>query len=220
MKTELIVFDFDGTLADTTATILATYMMVIEKIGADKRSDAECQATIGLPLKEGFRQLYPDFSEAQLDNCVETYRIIFDENKQKLVPKLYPEVKETLEAFATMGIEMSIASSRSRDSLIEFCENCGIIQCFSLILGADNVMNPKPDPEPVLITLERLGRVSGNTLVVGDMPVDIAMGNGAGCATIGVTYGNSSRRELMDAGADFVIDRFSELTKYINTDLQ
>lgn len=210
-KPKLIIFDFDGTLADTTATILCTYKMAIEKIGAPSRTDAECQATIGLPLKEGFRQLYPDFSEEQLDNCVSTYRSIFNTNKKSLVPKLYPGVKDTLNQLAEMGIQMSVASSRSRESLVEFCDDNGITNYFSLILGADDVTHAKPNPEPVLITLERIRQEADQTVVVGDMPVDIAMGNGAGCRTIGVTYGNSSRRDLINAGANFIIDSFPEL---------
>lgn len=211
MTPSLIIFDFDGTLADTTAAILSTYRMAIDELRAGSRSDAQCQSTIGVPLKEGFRQLYPDFSDGQLDTCVSTYRRIFTENKLKLIPRLFPGVKETLEKLEKEGIQMSVASSRSKESLVEFCDKCGISRYFSLILGADDVTNAKPNPEPVLTTLKRLKQKAGMTLVVGDMPVDIAMGRGAGCETVGVTYGNASRSDLMCAGADYVIDSFPNL---------
>ncbi len=211
MTPRLIIFDFDGTLADTTATILHTYRLTIEALGAQARSDAECQATIGLPLKEGFRQLYPDFSEAQLDTCVATYRSIFNANKMNLVPSLYPGVRDTLERLAEMGIQMSIASSRARQSLVEFCDENDITHYFSLILGADDVAAAKPDPAPVLATLSSLAQDADHTIVVGDMPVDIQMGRGARCRTVGVTYGNSTRRELTNAGAYYTIDSFPEL---------
>lgn len=211
MQPRLVVFDFDGTLADTTATILATYQNTIRALGSDARTDAECKATIGLPLKEGFRQLYPDYSEEQLDECTRTYRRIFTENKQALIPRLYPGVRETLKALAGTGMRMSIASSRSRASLVEFCEDTGIASYFELILGADDVAKAKPDPEPVLETLQRLNESADEAIVVGDMPVDIMMGKGAGCRTIGVTYGNSSRRDLAKAGATFIIDSMPEL---------
>lgn len=211
MQPELIIFDFDGTLADTTATILATYQGAIKEVGAAPRTDAECQATIGLPLKEGFMLLYPEFGEDEIDRCVNTYRKIFIANKSKLIPKLYPGVMDTLEEFHRRGYEMSVASSRSRWSLLEFCDDNKISHFFKLILGADDVTHAKPDPEPVLKTLEILKKKPEAAVVVGDMPVDIAMGRGAGCRTVGVTYGNSCREQLEAAGADKVIDAFPEL---------
>lgn len=208
---QLIIFDFDGTLADTTATILQTYRMAIKELGAESRTDTECQATIGLPLKEGFTRLYPDLDTSALDNCVAVYRRIFNDNKHLLIPKLYEGVKETLGRLSNMGIQMSIASSRSRESLIEFCHDNGIFEFFSLVLGADDVARAKPDPEPVLLTLERLDKKANQAIVVGDMPVDIEMGRGAGCRTVGVTYGNSSRQDLEKSGASFIIDSFPHL---------
>lgn len=215
MPAKLIVFDFDGTLADTTALILWTYRAAIGSLGFASRTGAECRATIGLPLREGFRQLYPDCTEAGLDNCTATYRRIFNDNKAWLVPKLYPGVKPTLEALHSHGIEMSVASSRSNASLMEFCSANGLTPFFKLVLGADDVARAKPDPEPVLRTLAALGHEPASTLVVGDMPVDIAMGRGAGCRTVGVAYGNSGREELSCAGADWVIGAFPELLAYV-----
>lgn len=210
----LIIFDFDGTLADTTGVILATYRATIKQLGLPPRSDDECRATIGLPLKEGFRALYTDYSEERLD-FVATYRNIFNEIKQTIKPRLFAGVKETLKKLKEHGFVMSVASSRSHASLVEYCETCGIDDMFSLILGADDVCRAKPDPEPVLFTLRKLGAKANDTVVVGDMPVDIAMGKGAGCTTVGVSYGNSSRDELMECGADYVVDKFADLLKLL-----
>lgn len=214
MQPRLIIFDFDGTLADTTSTILSTYHATIAELHADNRNDAELRATIGFPLKEGFRHLYPEYNDAQLDLCVNTYRRIFNENKTRLVPRLFPGVRETLDKLAKAGIALTIASSRSRESLIEFCETTGIAKYFSLILGANDVVRSKPDPAPVLQTLAELGCKADECIVVGDMPVDIAMGQGAGCRCVGVSYGNSSRSGLTAAGADIVIDTMAELPPY------
>ena len=76
----------------------------------------------------------------------------------------------------------------------------------SYVLGADNVTHAKPHPEPVLKTMAEMGFGAGETLVVGDMPVDILMGKGAGARTCAVTYGNATREELEAAGADVIID--------------
>jgi phosphoglycolate phosphatase len=110
----------------------------------------------------------------------------------------------------------------------------GISESISYLIGADDVKKAKPEPEPVLNTLSAMngrssesrracsdGRVvtdedevnyeASETLVVGDMAVDILMGANAGAKTCGVTWGNGTRKELQEAGADFIIDGMKEL---------
>jgi phosphoglycolate phosphatase len=87
----------------------------------------------------------------------------------------------------------------------------GIAPLISYVLGANSVTHAKPHPEPVLKTMADLGYAPGETLVVGDMPVDIQMGKGAGARTCGVTYGNASREALAEAGADILIDDFAQM---------
>ena len=115
----------------------------------------------------------------------------------------------------TMGYpvagENEIASSRMSGSLNGFLNNMGISDLISYVVGADNVTFAKPHPEPVLKTLEALGVPPSEAMVIGDMPVDIIMGRQAGVKTCGVTYGNSSRKDLEEAGADYIIDDFPSL---------
>jgi phosphoglycolate phosphatase len=125
-------------------------------------------------------------------------------------------VKETLEWLYGRGYVLTVASSRHSSSLNAFLRDMGIAECFQYVLGADNVAKAKPDPEPVLQTMRDLGYKPAETLVVGDMPVDIFMGARAGASTVGVTYGNSNRPELMQARADYVLDHFSELKTVLN----
>lgn len=215
MNYNLVIFDFDGTLADTTQSILETYRATFDELGVKRPSDKACQSTIGVPLREGFRMLFPDSDDARLDEFVKTYRSIYAANQQSLVPELFPDVAETLEAFSDAGIKMSIASSRSRVSLKAFCMDRGIEKYFDLILGCEDVLKPKPSPVPVFETLLTLCMNPDEALVVGDMPVDIAMGRGAGCRTVGVTYGNSSAEALKVAGATFVINDLKKLREIV-----
>ena len=76
----------------------------------------------------------------------------------------------------------------------------------------------KPHPEPVLKTLEAMGFEAGQTLVVGDMAVDILMGANAGARTCGVTWGNGTREDLEKAGADIIINSIEELIEIVNDD--
>ena len=208
---KLIIFDFDGTLGDTRRNIILTLQQTMQALGLEVRDEATCGATIGLRLEDGFRKLYPDLDDTGIATCAGTYRSLFDENKKTLVPALFPGVVETLTELQRRGLTMTIATSRSSRSLQEFLTDMGIADFMSYVVSGDMVQKGKPDPEPVLKTLAALGVDASEALVVGDMPVDILMGRGAGAATCGVTWGNATREELATSGADFILDRMSDL---------
>lgn len=211
MKIKLIIFDFDGTLGDTRANIIMTMQETMRVLGYLVAGEEAIAATIGLTLEDGFRELFPGLTERDILRCAEVYRDLFEKNRRKMVPKLFPHVKETLNLLKGRGYILSVASSRQSVSLRGFLHDMSVEDCISYILGADNVEKSKPDPEPVLKTLRELGIPAEESLVVGDMPVDIIMGLRAGAATCGVTYGNSSRDDLVEAGAGYIIDDISEL---------
>ena len=177
--------------------------------------EARCAATIGLTLKDSFKTLFPQLTDEEAEKCAVTYRRIFEVNKKKMVPQLFPHVAETLAELKRRGITMTVASSRNTTSLRGFLKDMGIEQYISYVLGAEDVTKPKPDPEPVLKTLTALCFAAEETIVVGDMPVDILMGRNADTRTCGVTYGNASRQQLENAGANFVIDDMEALIENV-----
>ena len=208
---KLIIFDFDGTLGDTQRNIVLTLQQTMKTLGLAVQDEETCTATIGLTLGDSFRRMYPELDETRINECLDTYRRLFDENKKILVPALFPGVVETLDTLKKKGLTMSIASSRSSKSLNEFLTDMGIADYMSFVIAGDHVEKGKPDPEPVLKTLAALGADASETLVVGDMPVDMFMGRRAGAITCGVTWGNATRQDLQDAGADYIIDDMTDL---------
>ena len=211
MSIKLIIFDFDGTLGDTRRNIVTTMQMAIKEMQLPERSESECASTIGLPLAGCFRTLFPDIQEELIPRCAETYRRIFNENLRKITPEAFPGVVKTLKNLKERGLTLTIASSRSRNSLTELTRDMGIADYISYLIGADDVKEAKPKPEPVLKTLAAMQFAASETLVVGDMAVDIQMGANAGAKTCGVTWGNGSREDLNEAGADYIIDSMEEL---------
>lgn len=211
LKKGLIIFDFDGTLGDTRRNIVTTMQMTIAELHLPNRSEEDCSATIGLPLAGCFRMLFPDIQDDFISRCAETYRRLFNENQKTIQPHAFLGVVETLSVLHQKGFVLTIASSRSRNSLTELTRNMGIADYISYLLGADDVKEAKPKPEPVLKTLADLHFDADETLVVGDMVVDIQMGTKAGVRTCGVTWGNGAKEELEDAGATFIINRIEEL---------
>ena len=211
---KLIIFDFDGTLADTRQLIVETMQQTIPALGLLPCTDEQCASMIGLPLKQAFTDLIP-MSDQMGDQCVDTYRHIFNENNATYVIPTFPDVIDTLLNLSASGYILTIASSRSRKSLLDFVYSMHLEEIFSYILGADDVIHAKPHPEPVLRTLEAFNCSPEEALVVGDMKYDIEMGRRAGTRTCGVTYGNGSSQDLKEAGADFMVDDFKDILTYL-----
>ena len=211
---KLIIFDFDGTLADTRQLIVETMQQTIQALELTPCTDEQCASMIGLPLKQAFIELIP-MSDEMGDRCVDTYRRIFNENNTLYVIPTFPNVIDTLFRLSAEGYILTIASSRSRKSLLDFVHTMHLEEIFSYILGADDVILSKPHPEPVLRTLEAFDCSPEEALVVGDMKYDIEMGRRAGTRTCGVTYGNGSPQDLREAGADFIVNNFEEILTLI-----
>ena len=215
METKVIIFDFDGTLCDTRSNIIIAFRATMEHLGLEMRDEETCGATIGLTLRDGFKSMYPDFDDAKIDYCVDTYREIFAERRKELMPDLFPGVKETLEALRKRGYRMAIATSRLTDSLMLFMRHHGIDHYFEYAVGSDSVTHHKPHPEPALKTLRELNIAPSEAIMVGDMPVDIAMAHNAGIRAIGVDYGNATREELEAAEADWIVDSITKILEII-----
>lgn len=208
MNIRTIILDFDGTMGDSLSLIVRTLQQTICECRLPRRTDEECAATIGLPLYQAFVSMF-GISDADGQRCADTYRRIFMENKQEMIVKPFPNVIDTIRKLKASGKTLAIASSRSRQSLVEYVKQYDIMDCISCIVASDDIEKAKPAPDMVLRVLELTGGTPDTTLTVGDMTYDIDMGRAAGTLTCGVTYGNGTREDLSDA--DFLIDDFSEL---------
>ena len=213
---KLVIFDFDGTLADTKENIILTFQMTMKELGVEIKSRQECAATIGLTLEDAFKVLYPGMAAEKYIMLRDTYRRIFKENRKILVPGLFPEVMETLEELRRRGYLMSIASSRQSPSLHSFLEDMKIAHLFEYAVGGDNVEHPKPAPDAVLQILRHYNLSAEEAFVVGDMPFDINMATNAGVKSCGVTWGNADAAQLKESGANYIIDKMSQLLEILN----
>lgn len=217
MKYRNIIFDFDGTLVDTSALITATMQRTLKALNLPPKSDRECKSMIGFRLAEIPSILWPEIPDLS-ERYAKTYREIFNFIKDEFKVNMFPHVFETLKALNREGIRMAIASSRSKASLLEYCSDMHIMEYFQMLVGGGEVKNGKPAPDPVNLILATQGWNKAETLMVGDMNVDILMGKAAGTDTCGVTYGNGSFIELQEAGADYIISDFSALSAILTWD--
>ena len=130
-----IIFDFDGTLADTQRGILATSQETLRRMGLPPADDAALAATIGLPLIENFTR-GAGLSEEEARRAVAIYRSIFDEVAVPVI-QLFPGIEETLRTLAERGIPMAVASSRGQRSLEMLMTRTGLAQYIpvSMVFG-------------------------------------------------------------------------------------
>lgn len=206
----MYIFDFDGTLMNTSAVILATIKATIKEMHLPERTEEQCRSIIGIRTDEAGKFLYPD-SDISNEVFARTFRENYARLRKDADEQAYPGVISTLAELRRLGEKMAIASSRREDSLREYLKGLGIEDWFEAVVGAESVTKGKPDPEPVLLILRKLNWNPQTTLVVGDADVDIEMGNRAGCLTCAVTYGNGSESALRAARPNFIISNFPEI---------
>ena len=204
-----LIFDFDGTLADTTEGIVLCTQETLREMGLPVASAARIRATIGLPLRECFER-GTDTPQERLDEAVAVYRRLFT---GIAIPRtvLYEGVPQTLAALCGRGLMLSIATSRSGKTLRELLGVLGIREPFCELAATEEVLHPKPAPDLALLLMERLGTRPEETVVIGDTVFDLQMGRAAGCRTVGVTFGNQDRPQLETARPDWIVDRFPAL---------
>ncbi len=215
LKIKAIILDFDGTIADTRQSIIATVKQTLDMLCLPAPDDSEIQKVIGLPLRDTFVRAAKIVDETLIAQAISLYRVLYNNISLNTV-KLFPHVPETLKALHDDGFILSIASSKGKNSLTRLLELLNISHYITSILGEQDVQNRKPAPDMVLKILHQVHINAEETMVIGDTQYDILMGQNAGCFTCGVSYGNHTREMLQQQGADYIIDDFAQLTHIVS----
>ncbi len=213
----LLILDFDGTLADTSAGIVRTMKATFKECNYPQPQDEAVVNTIGLPLSSSIRQLAGIGNEEEVAHAVAVYRRLFEQVGATEVA-LFPEVAATLQELTGRGVRAAIATSRGRASVMELCRRLGIAPCMAAYVAVEDVERKKPEPESVEKLLDEFALSPAEALVVGDTSYDIAMGRAAGCPTCGVTYGNHTAEQLAVAGADVLVGQFGAIRELFITE--
>lgn len=211
MPPPLVIFDFDGTIADSGRSIALTAQIALASHGEAPIDDEAFTSRIGLPLGQIFSEVVPDLDPARCDALVATYRERFPE-VSRLHSKLFEGIVEILHALRRAGSSLAIATGKSTSGAHHSIERLGLDpSLFARVVGTDGVPRPKPHPDMVQHIVRELGAASDTTCVVGDTSFDMAMGRAAGAHCVGVTWGSHSRATLEAAGASSIADTRAEL---------
>ncbi|ANE35483.1 HAD-superfamily hydrolase, subfamily IA, probable phosphoglycolate phosphatase [Campylobacter iguaniorum] len=209
-----ILFDLDGTLIDSTSSILHGFHTAFDKFSFPNPTDEQICSLIGHPLDYMFanlgvrNELVWDFVAAYKEAYRQKY---LDETK--LLDGAFEAVAMASE-FADLGVVTTKTSKYS----VYLLEHLNIAKYFKTIIGKDDVTNPKPDPEPILKALKRLNKPAINAFMVGDTPMDANSAKAAGIVSIGVTCGYENSDTLKSC-CDFVCLNAKEAVNHIKSRL-
>ena len=205
---DVFLFDLDGTLIDSLELIRRSLVHTLASHGLPALTRAEWLDGLGTPLVAQFRRYTDD--PRQLDALVRTYRTWNLAHHDALV-RPYDGVRAALESLKDSGGRLGVVTSKQRASARRGLERCGLADLFEVLVGADDVDQGKPAPDPVLLALERLGARAERAIYVGDAPHDITAGRAAGTRTAAVLWGSLSRAELEPHQPDSWIDQPPDL---------
>jgi phosphoglycolate phosphatase len=220
---KLIIFDLDGTLADTSQDITDALNHALKPFGVKEYSVEETKAMVGSGISKLLESLLPEeaiippdppLKKGEITNAKEVVTGRFlDYYDNHLIDntELYPQVRETLSQLDSY--KKAVLSNKREKYSKEILHELGIMQFFDLVWGSDSVREKKPSPVPILDILDRFNVSKSEAVIIGDSNYDVEAGRAAGVKVIAVTYGFRSREFL--EGSDYIIDRFDELLDVI-----
>jgi phosphoglycolate phosphatase len=214
---QLAVFDLDGTLVDTPTAIVDGLTATFTSLGVVAPEPAAIRATIGRPLDQAIADLVGLPAGSELVGAVMRgyQRLFLDQIVPRARELIHPGVADGLATLARHGLTLAIATSKFTASANAMLVSAGLRDRFDLVVGADQVSRPKPDPETGYLILRTLGMPPGSAVMVGDTTHDISMAVSADVRSIAVTYGVHTVDELKAANPTWLADTFDAAVEHI-----
>ena len=213
---QLLVFDWDGTLMDSQARIVASCQSAIADLNLNERTLAQILGIIGLGLERAFATLFPKASASQWTQLVERYRYHFLNTHAQVPTPLFQGVKETLETLQRTGYWLAVATSKSRKGLNQGLAETEMANVFHSTRCADETRS-KPEPQMLQEIMAELGMLPKDTLMIGDSKYDLQMAHNAGIAAVAVSYGVCETAELLKYKPLTCLSNLPALTTWLHS---
>ena len=198
-----VLFDFDGTLVNTNDLIIASWQHTYKHYWGHEVSLEHIIASFGEVLPVTLAREFPD---VDVDEACKVYRDYQLHVAEEMI-KTFEGIPELLKELNARGYRVAIVTSRTRESALRYLDMLEIMDYFEDLVTCDDTDKHKPDPEPILVCLRKLGISADEAVMVGDSPFDMKCANNAGVKSVLVDWRitDSEKAVVTDAVVDYEI---------------
>lgn len=214
MRYKNYIFDFDYTLGDATKGIIQSVHHALGKMGMPLPSPDRVRQTVGMPLTDAFTFFTGDRDPGLQASFVK----LFGEKADRVMTQntvLFADTMEVLALLRAKGAGLGIVSTKYRYRLLQIMDKFDMGPLIDVIVGSDDVKNPKPDPEGLLRAMESLGTARQDVLYIGDSTIDIETAKRAGVDFVAVTTGVTAREAFFPFPHIAIVDSLSAIPAVI-----
>jgi len=208
---DLIVFDWDGTVMDSTAVISGSIQAACRDVELPVPDDETARHVIGLGLDQALRYAVPDATEAQRPGLVERYRHHFLAQEKNM--PLFEGARETIAELYDAGYALAVATGKSRAGLDRAMDTSDMKSYFHGVRTAD-MTHSKPNPAMLLELMDELGSIAERTLMIGDTTHDLQMAVNAKVDALAVGHGAHPEDQLLELAPLALLDDFVGLREW------
>ena len=210
---DLLVFDWDGTLMDSTPTIVKCIQSAAKDLGLPVPADSAAAFVIGLSLPAAMQAVLPDVDSRMHAKMVERYRFHYLTRDHELT--LFTGVRDMLDDLSQQGYFLAVATGKSRVGLSRALHTANLTSVFDATRCADETFS-KPHPAMLQEITRELGQDMRRTLMIGDTTHDLQMAKNAGAAGVAVEFGAHPADELAEMMPLYSAKSIQDLHVWLN----
>lgn len=206
-----IIFDFDGTLADSGDCGLLATQQAFKEFGLAIPSKEQIDYYMGIPIEQSFHEMTNQtLNEEQFKQLLHNFRQAYKQFEEQTI-SAFPSIDEVLNKLKQQGLLLFVVSSKKTDVLYRNLKKLELDHFFTDWIGSDQVDHYKPHLDGILKIVTRYSLNVTDCVMVGDATFDIQMGKAAGCKTVAVKWGSHSKTQLLKEEPSFFAHEVNDL---------